>query len=567
MIAQATAYPRLVRGATRYDIIFDPTEVHRAVPAPAGWGQSVTVRGLMYRGDTPCDPDGEWRLYVEVYTGQTVALSTMVAQSTTFTLKPDHTMVKAQILLRDDAGIFSPASSPVAALRTLLVTDLMPGKTGPQGAVLRFTEWAKDRVYFNGLREEDDPHRSDDDYLAPDDADGILYLDVVRVTGPQGHSEYFQCKRSHESTDGPVSTSNKTGNPYGTGGTAYWEAFNDQTRPIYTPVLLADNARIEMLTGQEIVWGMGPDLWGRLGAPVGTPGYVMWTGAATAEDATFTLDREGKAYWGDTDGGDWVCVDPWNGSITISDSNHSTVLDSSVYDSPQGLRLSDVITDTAQTNVGKTFRATDATGVVCGSFRLLREAKVRASVPVSVVAQNSGNWRATVSAHVEVLDASGNVVKASYSDFEINGYPQASNFLAREYGRAAVSTEAKLQPGTYTVRVTATIWHRNFPSLQPSTSGYTSQGEVRILKGLTVTSTDREGVFEARYYGNGHYVGIGMEDYVTAWQDGGRGMAFEALNGAGFGIGVDADGLRVMHGGGWFSLPDYIKAVIAGEIK
>lgn len=102
------------------------------------------------------------------------------------------------------------------------------GDAGLQGCIVRITEWAEGIDYHN-----------DSDLKTL----GLRYIDVVTINN-NGIQLKFQCKQTHLS-----SSANKPG---ATGGTSFWQQLNDMV-PIYTPLLLADNAVINFLQGMQLL--------------------------------------------------------------------------------------------------------------------------------------------------------------------------------------------------------------------------------------------------------------------------------------------------------------------------
>ncbi len=453
---------------------------------------------------------------------------------------PDGTDVAATsvpVVHDGERGPAGPAGPPGA-----------DGAEGPEGAVVRVTEWAPGTSYNDGSVPEG----------------GIRYIDVVTVRETGGGMARFQCIAPHTSTDGLTSPDNLTGCPQSWEyADMLWSEMSD-TGPIYTSLLLAPNASIDFLGSQEIIIREDDgSICGRIGAPMGSDLMtIMYFGAETLGDSTYRLDCDGHAFWGEA-GGDIIEVDPLNARIVVYNGGEPcTYIEANSYDGPVGLRLGDVVRDVVQSNAWGYYR--ESATVNCGSFRLRRATKVRVSVPLSLYTHNYGNWRAKVTAQIYIVNSAGAEVLVSTEPLILDSTAVDVSGERRKEGYSEAWVEGSNLPvGVYTVRMRVNITHVG--GLQGSEP--TSIGSVTVRKGLRVKVTDREGNFQARYYANGHYVGTGTEDYVMAWQDGERGMAFEAVNSAGFGIGIDADGIKVMHGAGWMSLPDYIRAVTSGVIS
>ena len=150
--------------------------------------------------------------------------------------------------------------------------DGAPGKDGEQGlqgCILRKSEWKTGTEYRN------------DEALTS----GTRYLDVALVRDANTATGWraYKCKATHTS-----SASNAPGN------TTYWEEFGVNTTSIYTDVLIAKNASIDLMWGQQIAVtddnhnpkaGMTSDYNGK--------GYI-WAGGTNPGNARFTVDETGK---------------------------------------------------------------------------------------------------------------------------------------------------------------------------------------------------------------------------------------------------------------------------------
>ena len=102
------------------------------------------------------------------------------------------------------------------------------GEQGLQGCILRRSEWKTSTEYRN------------DEALAS----GTRYVDVALVRDANTATGWraYKCKATHTS-----SSSNAPGN------TTYWEEFGVNTTSIYTDVLIAKNASIDLMWGQQVV--------------------------------------------------------------------------------------------------------------------------------------------------------------------------------------------------------------------------------------------------------------------------------------------------------------------------
>lgn len=193
------------------------------------------------------------------------------------------------------------------------------GKTGPSGAITRVRGlWTADETYSDGLTA---------------DENGTRWLDVVWVESATGVRYYYQCIKAEGAglaANAPKASSS--------GGNSYWAAMSD-LGSVYADLVFAKNARIDFISGQEIVFGdSGGDYWGRIGAPIGD--YIMWLGELTADRSTFLLDKYGNARFG-ADGGSKIEIDTSNSEVRVYDSTNrlAVTIDGKTHSIPadQGL--------------------------------------------------------------------------------------------------------------------------------------------------------------------------------------------------------------------------------------
>ena len=150
--------------------------------------------------------------------------------------------------------------------------DGQDGKQGLQGCVMRRSEWVIGQQYLNeeGVTE-----------------DRVRYIDVVgvRATGVATGWRFFKCKSSHTSTADNAPTTD--GSP--------WEEMSN-VGAIYTALLLADDAKITFLSGNQIAIQKenGTVTAGVSGYGTGASGIRFWAGSETPGDAPFRVDETGK---------------------------------------------------------------------------------------------------------------------------------------------------------------------------------------------------------------------------------------------------------------------------------
>ena len=143
------------------------------------------------------------------------------------------------------------------------------GEQGLQGCILRYAEWTAGTEYRN------------DEALTT----GTRYLDVALVrddTTATGWRAY-KCKATHT-----AATANKPANA------TYWEEFGVNTTSLFTSLIIAKNALIEFMSGNQLLIkkDSGTVTIGLTG-DYGGKAYI-WAGGTTPANAAFRVDEDGK---------------------------------------------------------------------------------------------------------------------------------------------------------------------------------------------------------------------------------------------------------------------------------
>ena len=150
--------------------------------------------------------------------------------------------------------------------------DGQPGQKGDdgiQGCILRYAEWKSGTQYRN------------DEALTS----GTRYLDValVRNNSTATGWDAYKCKQTHTS-----GSSNAPGN------TTYWEKFGTNTTSLFTSLIIAKDALIEFMSGNQLLIkkddgtvtiGLTGDYGGKA---------YLWAGGTTPANAAFKVDEDGK---------------------------------------------------------------------------------------------------------------------------------------------------------------------------------------------------------------------------------------------------------------------------------
>lgn len=146
------------------------------------------------------------------------------------------------------------------------------GKQGIQGCIVRDSEWALGTEYRN------------DEALTS----GTRYIDVVLVRDDSTTTGWvaYKCLVTHTS-----SVSSAPGN------TAYWEEFGVNTSAIFTSLIIAKNAKIKFLQGNELLIQKadGTITAGMSGSEDGNK-IRFWAGSDTPDDAPFRVSEAGEVW-------------------------------------------------------------------------------------------------------------------------------------------------------------------------------------------------------------------------------------------------------------------------------
>lgn len=160
--------------------------------------------------------------------------------------------------------------------------DGNPGPQGLQGCIFRRSKFATGFEYHNDSALTDT---------------GLRYIDLVYLmtdnTIYASHAKWFRCKKTHSSTESnaPQLTNNGTES-----WLEFWEPLND-LEPIYTPLLLADDAIITLMQSNQILITNddGVVTAGFSGSNSGKK-IRIWAGSQLPDDAPFRVDVFGALF-------------------------------------------------------------------------------------------------------------------------------------------------------------------------------------------------------------------------------------------------------------------------------
>lgn len=167
---------------------------------------------------------------------------------------------------RSSAGIWSDWSNPS------LVSSY--GKQGLQGCVVIDSEWGIGVQYRN------------DSALTTNT--GVRYIDVVLVRNDSTTTGWdaYQCKKTHVSSSSITYTN-----------TEYWDKFDTNVGAIFTSLIIAKNAKINFLSGNQLTIqkSNGTVTAGLSGSETGKK-IRIWAGSETPDDAPFRVDENGETW-------------------------------------------------------------------------------------------------------------------------------------------------------------------------------------------------------------------------------------------------------------------------------
>jgi hypothetical protein len=150
--------------------------------------------------------------------------------------------------------------------------ESIKGDPGIQGCIIRKGEWKIGEQWRN------------DESLTS----GTRYLDVALVRDDQVATGWkaYKCKTTHTS-----SLANAPGN------STYWEEFGLNTTAIFTSLIIAKDAQIDFMQGNQLIIKKddGTVTAGLSGTQSGEK-IRMWAGSPTPDDAPFRVTEDGKVH-------------------------------------------------------------------------------------------------------------------------------------------------------------------------------------------------------------------------------------------------------------------------------
>lgn len=455
-----------------------------------------------------------------------------------------------------EAVVLSPSGERYDTISLPVVSD------GPEGCVVRTRDWASGCTFEDGSAVS---------------ADGVRFLDIALTR--EGNARFWwRCGRRHTSTPGEATAANPTGCPIHDTANPCWIQIND-VGPIYTALVLAPEARIDFLNGQEILISENETVWGRMGCPTVEDGYIMWTGGATPDTpnsggGTWSVTHKGLSRWSNRVNS--IFLNPATARLEYYTSGKRvTVFEGNRYDGPASLRASDLVLVTGTQAVAEksisrtTFGSTTATvklGTVvvgvkpCRATITARVNCTTTSVGSSVTSgsQSSAWGDGAVECILSVVDDASGTKMAESVPVTVQGAVSRQVSLALE--------AAALPQGRYTVQLTYTLAVKVWGAAGASSPELTQAAKAAVsfagAEGdLTATAyTDPE--YLAQYYANGMAIANSPRDYMMAWDEANH-ISFEVMSSGTYGLAVTPRGIMVRNAtGGWLTFKEEVERIL-----
>ena len=149
------------------------------------------------------------------------------------------------------------------------------GDQGIQGCVIRDSEWVEGTQYLNQSNVKQD---------------GIRYIDVALIANSNATTGWdaYLCLQDH--------TANASNKPGTTGGNTYWEQFSANVTAIFTSLIIAKNAKIKFLQGNQLLLmdSDGDIVGGLSGFSTDSNDVRLWIGGSDPATAPYRVSEDGS---------------------------------------------------------------------------------------------------------------------------------------------------------------------------------------------------------------------------------------------------------------------------------
>ncbi|MDE6317704.1 MAG: hypothetical protein K2L73_04825 [Muribaculaceae bacterium] len=510
----------------------------------------------------------------------------------TFTLSTVPTLEPGQYLWSKTTVTYTNGKSISAYSVSKIGADGPQGPQGIQGCIYRATQWMADTAYHNDIALNDD---------------GMRYIDIVLIPNPalQTKAKAYICKQSH--------TSSGENAPGTDGGLQYWTEANSMA-PIFTPLLLADNAVITLLQSNQVV--VMKDDGSTVNVALGGGSYPLWIGDADPLKANFRVDALGKATLEESEvrgkvvsgdaSGRRVELNPDDMSLLIYDENGVLVnsFKGESYAGPSALFGSGSLTGTvgmltragnvnggsSGTSYGQGSQTLNGTGngtdvfmFPNGSTALPISTAIHSDTPIEVLlsgylyteayAPNSGPGIPTAPIEPDTGDGNSgggltpvnpgiitgpvNIYNAAAQvSLHLETYSDAQ--LKNRVGAQLVATcrEAKggIELSQKRVKTTAGGYHVLTLVVSMSTTGISSQAIVKWGSAVSgkpnISGSYVTDTYMSRFFANGYCLGLSGRDYIMAYNQGSDKGMRFIMENNGYGVDISDAGIKHKHHNG-----------------
>lgn len=454
------------------------------------------------------------------------------------------------------------------------------GDQGIQGCIYRITQWQSGITYrFDG----------------GSTSTGLRYIDIAVIPNPSlaAKATAYQCKQTHTSSDSnsPTSANKNT----------YWTELNAQA-PIYTPLLVADNAVITLLNSNQIL--VMKDDGSTVNAALGGGKYPLWIGNPDPTQANFYVDDEGRAHMTEAEilgkiiagveNGQRVELQPDNKSMKIYDASGNEV---SSFEGNSYTDIAKLFSSSSGSFTIKTRTKTEynyASGVTLGkgyasisgndsytnslSQSVIISNSVYSATPIEVSATGYLKTYFTPGAELADTGSSSDSSSSSTQSSKPTFMKNASALIylyVDTYSDSALTTKL----GSTLIAVCGSQnGDKQFSALKARTS-YGGYHVLRIQISISASGSGMSAnvswgsytsgksdisasyvsdFYVSRYFANGFCLGLSQTNYIWAYNQGTNGMRFVMEN-SGYGIDISKSGIKHKHhGGNWCSMPMFV---------
>lgn len=392
----------------------------------------------------------------------------------------------------------------------------LQGPRGVDGSIYRVTEWSLSTRYYDGKTDN------------AEDPQSPRFLDIVTITSADGMIRtIWQCISTHVSTEST--------RPDSSGGATYWRQFSSMT-PVYTPLLLADNAKITFVNSNEIlIVDSGNKVVGRFGCGP-TP---LWVGGNSATTAKFTVAENGMVRFGQ-DGGQRIVLDPADNGMKIFDEEGRNtefvgkrVLDVSSYFKWAEPTIS--VLQKSKTLAGDSTPLTSS--YLVGRFTL----KTSSTIRLKATFKCSTATKYQPSIGIKIFDVTD-------ADNEIEVFAKTTTD-AQYFLNEAVPIKIE-EERSYNVVISAYLPRETvYPSMDVSDK-YELYSSASWSDLVIEASSE---AYKATYMSNGFAIGNASDNYVSAYENADGDMCLEAVS-RGKGIRINANGAMASVGNSQWGL-------------